>query len=221
MTEVALCAVVQVVFDGGDAGTRQRGVGVRALRGAVVAHVQRELVNKSSPPWPHPADAVELARRGAPPSRGGQPPARCSSWPGAVRLQAPKIDPRVVLVSDHEHLFTGTIADNLRLGDPSASEVVVVELLDALGLTRSGVHGGTRTGPGGRPLSGGEERRVHLARAMLARPDILLVDEPDAGLDQATATSVTALLRSRLPEAVLVYTAHLPGGAADGLPVAL
>jgi ATP-binding cassette subfamily C protein CydC len=63
-------------------------------------------------------------------------------------------------------------------------------------------------GEGGTGLSGGEARRVALARVILRRPAILLLDEPTEGLDQDSATRVLAAIRAHLPEASILITTH-------------
>jgi ATP-binding cassette, subfamily C, bacterial CydC len=68
----------------------------------------------------------------------------------------------------------------------------------------------TSVGVGGRQLSGGEQRRPHLARAIATLPDVLLIDEPNNGLDAATAAQVLEATRDRLADAVLVLTMHEP-----------
>uniref|UniRef100_UPI003565F5C5 ATP-binding cassette domain-containing protein n=1 Tax=Paracoccus seriniphilus TaxID=184748 RepID=UPI003565F5C5 len=65
-------------------------------------------------------------------------------------------------------------------------------------------------GEGGSGLSGGEYRRLALARVLIQRPDILLLDEPTEGLDAATAERVLRGLRDWLPDCAILIAAHRP-----------
>jgi ATP-binding cassette subfamily C protein CydC len=121
----------------------------------------------------------------------------------------------VTSVLADDYVFTGTVASNIRLADPAATDDDIDELLAAMRLDRSRVGPGTMTGAGGRDLSGGEQRRLHVARALATRPDVLLIDEPTTGLDISTGTHVLMDIRLRLPHAVLVLAVHeLPADRA-------
>ena len=74
---------------------------------------------------------------------------------------------------------------------------------------------GTRVGPGGAHLSGGQRQRVAVARALLTRADVVLLDEPTAHLDAPAARSLLADLRQGLADRVVVLvTHHLADGVA-------
>lgn len=107
-----------------------------------------------------------------------------------------------------DYLFTGTVAGNIRLADPAASDDDVRDLLEVVLLDGSGLTPGSRLGVNGRAVSGGEARRLHLARALATRPDVLIIDEPITGLDQTTGARVLSAIRLRLPSAVLVLAMH-------------
>lgn len=117
-------------------------------------------------------------------------------------------DGRVVLVPHDDQVLTGTVADNLRLADPDLDDDAMRHLLDLVRLDRAGIAPETPTGTGGRELSGGEQRRLTLARAIAARPDLLLLDEPVTGVDPPTAQAVLAAVRTELPATALVLTLH-------------
>ena len=110
-------------------------------------------------------------------------------------------------------LVSGTIVDNLKLGSPEATddmlwEALHVAALDSVVADKGGL--GFFLGESGRGLSGGEKRRLALARMVLRNPRILLLDEPTEGLARETAQTVLARLRAAFPEAAILIAAHRP-----------
>ncbi len=129
----------------------------------------------------------------------------------ATTLRQPAIRPvhRVVTaVLADDFLFTGTVASNIRLANPTASDDAINYLLAGMALDRGGLDPSTRIGVDGRALSGGEQRRLHIARALATQPDVLLIDEPTAGLDTGTASRVLSTIRRQFPHVVLVLATH-------------
>ena len=117
---------------------------------------------------------------------------------------------RSVRVAADEYVFSGTVADNLRLGDPELTDPGIRALLESVHLMEAGIEPGTTVGIGGRELSGGEANRLAIARALAACPDVLLVDEPTAALDGATSGRVLDLLRGQSETFVVLAMHSLP-----------
>lgn len=117
---------------------------------------------------------------------------------------------KIVSLPQQPYVFRGTVADNLRLAGPEASDDRLQEALTLVGLDE--VLGTPpleqRIGPGGRALSGGQMRRLTIAQALVARPDILLADEPTEGLDSHAARALLLELRLSGPRTTLVLTLH-------------
>jgi ATP-binding cassette, subfamily B, bacterial len=110
-------------------------------------------------------------------------------------------------------LFSMSVRENLTLGRPDASDADVEE---ALRIAQAGfVHDlpwgpATRIGEQGMSLSGGQRQRLALARAVLGRPSVLVLDDPLSALDVHTEALVERALRQVLKETTALVVAHRP-----------
>jgi ATP-binding cassette subfamily C protein CydCD len=109
-------------------------------------------------------------------------------------LGSAEVRRHVGLVDDDPYVFASTLRENLRLAAPAADDPALAEALHRAGLGTwyAGLADGLDTflGDGGTGVSGGERARIGIARALLADPDVLVLDEPTAHLDTATAHAV-------------------------------
>jgi len=114
------------------------------------------------------------------------------------------------------HIFDATVRDNLRLARPGAGDDELAAAAAAARLLpwiQSLPRGwDTRVGSRGAAMSGGERQRLALARALLADPDLLILDEPTAHLDPEAATVLTAdLLAATAGRSTLLITHDFEG----------
>jgi ATP-binding cassette subfamily C protein CydC len=116
----------------------------------------------------------------------------------------------ISVVSQRVDVLNGTLRDNLAMANPSANDeqlahaltqVGLHTLLDDLGLD-------AWLGEGGRQLSGGEKRRIGIARALLHNGSILLLDEPTEGLDKQTEQQILALFKQHFAHKTVLFITH-------------
>jgi ATP-binding cassette subfamily C protein CydC len=114
------------------------------------------------------------------------------------------------------HIFDATVRENLRLARPGAGDDALAAAAASARLLpwiQSLPRGwDTRVGPRGTAMSGGERQRLALARALLADPDLLILDEPTAHLDPETRSALTAdLLAATAGRSTLLITHDFEG----------
>ncbi|ELY4156219.1 cysteine/glutathione ABC transporter ATP-binding protein/permease CydC [Cronobacter turicensis] len=114
------------------------------------------------------------------------------------------------VVPQRVHLFSATLRDNLRLAAPQADDAALGVVLARVGLEKLLEDDGLNAwlGEGGRQLSGGELRRLGIARALLHDAPVLLLDEPTEGLDAETERQILTLVKEVAAQKTLLMVTH-------------
>ncbi|MDC9588969.1 cysteine/glutathione ABC transporter ATP-binding protein/permease CydC [Xenorhabdus sp. XENO-10] len=115
------------------------------------------------------------------------------------------------IVPQRIHVFSHTLRENLLLAKPDANDDELATVLQQVGLeylldTDKKLN--CWVGEGGRQLSGGEQRRLGIARALLHNAPLMLLDEPTEGLDADTEQQILSLLRRSCQHKTLIIVTH-------------
>ncbi|WP_039985130.1 heme ABC transporter ATP-binding protein/permease CydC [Vibrio owensii] len=116
----------------------------------------------------------------------------------------------ITVVSQRVDVLNGTLRDNLLLAAPEATDEQLADILTKVDLANLLDEPGLDAwlGDGGRQLSGGEKRRIGIARALLRDAPILLLDEPTEGLDKRTEQTVMELFKQHFTNKTVVFITH-------------
>ncbi|EOA1824520.1 cysteine/glutathione ABC transporter ATP-binding protein/permease CydC [Raoultella planticola] len=133
-----------------------------------------------------------------------------------TRLNEATLRQAMSVVPQRVHLFSATLRDNLLLAAPGASDIQLMKALERVGLEKLLEDSGLNTwlGEGGRQLSGGELRRLAIARALLHDAPLMLLDEPTEGLDATTESQILDLLAEVMREKTVLMVTHRLRGLA-------
>ena len=133
---------------------------------------------------------------------------------GEIAIESGRVEALpATLLTQRSELFQDSLRDNLLLAKPDAVDNELMSALHAAGLGEfveklpAGLD--TALGEGGLGLSGGQARRLALARLFLTDTPLWLLDEPTEGLDHATAQDVLSRLRERAAGRTLLVATHI------------
>ncbi len=125
----------------------------------------------------------------------------------------------VAMVLQKNVLFSGTIAENLRWGNENATDNELVEACRtacAHDFIESFPDGyGTELGQGGVNVSGGQKQRLCIARALLKKPKIIILDDSTSAVDTATDASIREALRTELADTTTIIIAQRISSVSD------
>ena len=145
-----------------------------------------------------------------------------SSVSGAVNLGGKPIDDwseeslysAITFVPQKTHVFSGTLRENLTIANPTASDSVLDRVIEQTGLKHLAANnedGGLLdlwVGQGGVALSGGEQRRLAMARAMLKPASVLVLDEPGEGLDIHSEQLLLEAVLEKFSDSTVIMITH-------------
>ncbi|MFT0806217.1 cysteine/glutathione ABC transporter ATP-binding protein/permease CydC [Avibacterium paragallinarum] len=124
----------------------------------------------------------------------------------------PSLREQICFLTQRIHIFSDTLRNNLQLANQQViQDEAMIEVLSQVGLGKllnqeEGLD--LWLGDGGRPLSGGEQRRLGLARVLLNQAPILLLDEPTEGLDRETERQMLQLILNHSKDKTLMMVTH-------------
>lgn len=137
-------------------------------------------------------------------------PSQSVDWQGRLGYLGQRID-----------IFNKTLKENLLLGKPDATDDELWAVLDVVGLKdwakAEALRLDTPLGEYGVGVSGGQGRRIALARLLLVPRQVLLLDEPFAGLDKSTRTALWQNLKHRQKDGLLIVVSHHDDVLGDGV----
>jgi ATP-binding cassette, subfamily C, bacterial len=139
-------------------------------------------------------------------------------------LEPDELRRQIILVTQEQHIFLGTIGDNLRIGAPAATDDQLAAALNVVGAdwTADLPEGlDTELGVGGHHIDGSQAQQLALARVVLANPHTLILDEATALLDPAMARRTERALAAVLEQRTVVAIAHRLHTAHDADRVAV
>jgi ATP-binding cassette, subfamily C, bacterial CydD len=179
-----------------------------ALEGVTLAIRPGERITMTGPSGAGKSSLLGLLLRFAEPTAGG-------IEAGGIPLAELDLDAwraQIAWVPQRPHLFTGTVAANIALGQPDASREAITRaaaLAGAAGFIGALPAGlDTDLGERGARLSAGQRQRIALARAFLRDAPLLLLDEPTAHLDAITAAEILATVETLMAHRTVVLVSH-------------
>ncbi len=126
---------------------------------------------------------------------------------------------QIAWVPQHPHLFAATVGDNIALGQPGARHPDIAAAARLAGADEfiRRLPGGydTQLTEGALSLSAGQRQKIALARAFLRQAPVLLLDEPTAHLDRASADAVMTAIATRMADRTVILITHRPPPRAD------
>lgn len=127
-------------------------------------------------------------------------------------LNDPTWTEQMAYIPQRPYIFPLSVADNIRFYEPSATDEQVTNMIDKIGLTDfieslpNGIH--EKIGEGGRTVSGGQEQRIAIARALLSDKQIILLDEPTAHVDIETEYEIKQLITELFTDKLVLLATH-------------
>jgi thiol reductant ABC exporter CydC subunit len=125
---------------------------------------------------------------------------------------ATELSDRIVGTIQRSHIFNTTVRENLKIANPDATDEQIMSalaLVELTALVNELPHGlDTQIGEFGRTLSGGEAKRISVARVLLSTADVIVLDEPTEHLDAELALRIESSVRAFLSNRILIVITH-------------